>query len=251
MALHTTARFALAALLGGCASTRSASPDWTAREGRLPTTPPRSAPALPPAVEIEWLSVTNVYLRIGVLGILTDGYVTRLPASAFVDQTLVHSRGAYLPDSVAVARVLARLGGRDAVLTLLNGHSHFDHSFDAAIWAKLTRAEVYGPRSTCYQLAAQDVPPSRCNTVQGGETLTLGEGVIVRVVRWNHSGDHAVNPEQHDPRELTGVPTARPDEWRTAARPRRGFSQWRRESRVSADLPDAQWARDHLLQQHG
>jgi hypothetical protein len=69
---------------------------------------------------------------------------------------------------------------------------------------------VYGPRSTCDQLAAQEVPPSRCNTVQGGETLTLGEGVIVRVVRWNHSGDHAVNPEQHDPRELTGVPQRDP-----------------------------------------
>jgi hypothetical protein len=205
MALHTTARFALAAFLGGCASTRSASPDWTAREGRLPTTP-RSSPALPSAVEIEWLSVTNVYFRAGALGILTDGYVTRLPASAFVDQTIVHSRGAYRPDSVAVARMLARLGGRDSVLALLSGHSHFDHSFDDAVWAKLTRADVYGPRSTCYQLAAQDVPPSRCNTVQGGETLTLGGGVIVRVVRWNHSGDHAVNPEQHDPRELAGVP---------------------------------------------
>ena len=30
------------------------------------------------------------------------------------------------------------------------------------------------------------------------------------VVRWNHSGDPAKNPEQHDPRELAAVPT--PDE---------------------------------------
>jgi hypothetical protein len=28
----------------------------------------------------------------------------------------------------------------------------------------------------------------------------------MRVVRWNLSGDHASNPEQHDPVELTAVP---------------------------------------------
>ena len=151
-----------------------------------------------------------MYLRVGALGILIDGYVTRLPANAFVDRTMVRSRGAYRPDSAAVARVLALLGGRNAVQVLLSGHSHFDHSFDAAVWAKLTRAEVYGPRTTCYQLVAQDVPASRCTAVQGGETLTLGEGVTVRVVRWNHSGDHAVNPAQHDPTELAGVPTRDP-----------------------------------------
>src|SRR5204862_317494 len=133
-------------------------------------------------------------------------YVTRLPASAFTNQTLVRSSNAYRPDSTAVARLLAVLGGRDAVRVLLSGHSHFDHSFDAAIWAKLTSAAVYGPRTTCYQLVAQDVPASRCTAVQGGETLTLGDGVTVRVVRWKHSGDHAVNPQQHDPTELAEVP---------------------------------------------
>jgi L-ascorbate metabolism protein UlaG (beta-lactamase superfamily) len=207
--LMTAARLTLAALLAGCATTTTARPDWTAREARLPALPEsRTAPAS--SVDIEWLSVTNVYLRVGTLGVLVDGYVTRLPQSAFADQTIVHSRGAYRPDSVAVARILALLGGSDAVRVLLSGHSHFDHSFDTAIWAKLTNAAVYGPRSTCYQIAAQDVPQSRCTAVRGGETISLGEGVTVRVVRWNHSGDHAVNPQQHDPAELTGVPTRDP-----------------------------------------
>jgi hypothetical protein len=137
--------------------------------------------------------------------------VTRLPATAFVDQTMVRSRAAYRPDSAAVARMVALLGGRDAVQVLLNGHSHFDHAFDAAMWAKLTRAEVYGPRSTCFQLEAQDVPASRCTAVEGGEAVPLGDGVTARVVRWNHSGDHAVNPELHDPRELAAVPTRDPE----------------------------------------
>jgi len=197
------ARSTLGVLVAGCASSGSAKPDWTARE-------PASSATRPSAVDIEWLSVTNVYLHVGALGILIDGYVTRLAASAFVDKTMVRSRGAIRPDSAAVGRMLAMLGGRDAVQILLTGHSHFDHAFDAAVWAKLTRATVYGPRTTCLQLVAQEVPASRCTAVQGGEALSLGEGVTVRVVRWNHSGDHAVNPAQHDPTELANVPTRDP-----------------------------------------
>jgi hypothetical protein len=203
MPTHRVARVALVLALAGCAPATGARPDWSAGEGALPALP--NSPAA--SVDITWLSVTNVYLRVGSLGILTDGYVTRLPASAFVDQTLARSRGSYRPDSAAVARVVALLGGHDAVQALLNGHSHFDHAFDAAMWAKLTRADVYGPHSTCLQLAAQDVPRSRCVTVEGSETIPLGDGVMMRVVRWNHSGDHAVNPELHDPRELVAVPT--------------------------------------------
>jgi L-ascorbate metabolism protein UlaG (beta-lactamase superfamily) len=231
MTIHTAARVALALLLVGCTPASHAGPDWSAREGALPT---MRTPSDASSVDITWLSVTNVYLRVGSLGILTDGYVTRLPANAFLDQTLQHSRAPYRPDSAAVARVAALLGGRDAVQALLNGHSHFDHAFDAATWAKLTRAEVYGPRSTCLQLAAQDVPASRCTTVQGGETLTLGEGVTVRVVRWNHSGDHAVNPELHDPRELAGVPTRDP----TTGGLRPG---------VSEDFPNGGGSRAYLI----
>ncbi len=72
------------------------------------------------------------------------------------------------------------------------------------------RRECTGRARPAYQLVAQEVPASRCTAVQGGETLSLGEGVTVRVVRWNHSGDHAVNPEQHDPTELAEVPKRDP-----------------------------------------
>jgi L-ascorbate metabolism protein UlaG (beta-lactamase superfamily) len=207
MTMHSAARAALVLLLIGCTPAPHAGLERSARDAALPTA---HAPSAASPVDITWLSVTNVYLRVGTLGILTDGYVTRLPESAFVDQTLSRSRAAYRPDSAAVARWATLLGGRVAVQALLKGHSDLDHAFDAALWAKLTRAEVYGPRSTCLQLAAQHVPASRCTTVQGGETLTLGEGVTVRVVRWNHSGDHAVNPELHDPTELSRAPTPDP-----------------------------------------
>jgi L-ascorbate metabolism protein UlaG (beta-lactamase superfamily) len=163
-----------------------------------------------PHVDLTWLSIANVHFQIGPLAILTDGYVTRLPPSAFADQTLVRSAGPVRPDSAAVARVLAALGGPSRVQLLLSGHSHFDHSFDTALWSRLTGARIIGPKSTCFQAVAQDLPPARCTAVQGGETIPLGDGLTMRVVRWNHSGDPAVNPEQHNPSELSAVPRRDP-----------------------------------------
>ena len=158
------------------------------------------------SADITWLSVTNLHLRVGSLGILVDGYVSRVPQSTFVARDLLRTRAPSRPDSAMVARVLAVIGGSSTVNVVLSGHSHFDHSFDTAMWTKLTGAAIIGPRSTCLQVIAQDVPAARCRAVQGGESLALGRGVTVRVVRWNHSGDPAVNPGQHDPSELTRVP---------------------------------------------
>src|SRR5687767_6507405 len=162
------------------------------------------------AVDVSWLSITNLHLRVGSLGILVDGYITRLPSNTFVAGDLLRTRTASRPDSALVARVLSAIGGPGAVNVVLSGHSHFDHSFDTAVWSKLTGARIYGPRSTCFQAVAQDVPQSRCTAVQGGERLALGPGVIARVVRWNHSGDPAVNPGQHNPSELAQVPARDP-----------------------------------------
>jgi hypothetical protein len=184
-----------------CASARRAT------TAIVPTSATRAATSY---VDLSWLSITNMYFQIGGLNVLTDGYITRLPQSAFADQSLVRSLVAMRPDSVAVARVVTALGGPTSVQLILSGHSHYDHSFDTAIWSKLTGARIVGPKSTCYQAIAQDVPASRCTAVQGGERMELGNGVTMRVVRWNHSGDPAVNPEQHNPRELTAVPARDP-----------------------------------------
>jgi hypothetical protein len=106
--------------------------------------------------------------------------------------------------------VLTALGGPAAVTLLLNGHSHFDHSFDTAVWSNLSRARIIGSQTTCLQARAQKVPAERCTAVAGGETLVLGDGVSMRVVRWNHSGDPATNPEQHNAVELDAVPRLDP-----------------------------------------
>jgi len=166
----------------------------------------------PSYVDITWFSVTNVYYELGPLRILTDGYVTRLPLSAFFGGGggYAATRQAFKPDAAAVKRVLTALGGPSSVNLLLTGHSHWDHSFDTATWSHLTGARIVGSKTTCYQGMAEGVPADRCTAVYGGERIPLADGVTLRVVRFNHSGDPATNPEQHDPIELNSPPSQDP-----------------------------------------
>lgn len=171
-----------------------------------------SAPAAGPAhVDITWMSIANVHYALGDLRILVDGYITRIPEREFHGGGggYAYTRNPWKPDVAAVSRVLGAIGGPSQVKLLLTGHSHWDHSFDTATWSKLTSAPVIGSITTCYEAMAQDLPEDRCRPVYGRETIELGEGVTMRVVRWNHSGDPAKNWEQHDPVELTAIP--RPD----------------------------------------
>ena len=165
----------------------------------------------PSYVDMTWMSISNIYYELGPLRILTDGYITRLPQSAFFGGGggLATTRQAFKPDVDAVRRVLAALGGPSSVNLLLTGHSHFDHSFDTATWSRLTGARIIGPKTTCFQAMAENIPADRCTAVYGGERISLAEGVAMRVVRWNHSGDSTTNPEQHNPVELDATP--RPD----------------------------------------
>ena len=171
----------------------------------------RSSAGRPSHVDITWMSVTNMYYELGPLHVVTDGYLTRIPRSAFSGGTtgLAHSV-AQKPDEATVARVLGALGGSRSVNLLLTGHSHFDHSFDTGTWSRLTGARVIGSRTTCLQVEAEGLPRERCTPVVGGEKIQLSDGVTMYVVRWNHSGDLAVNPEQHNPVELSAVPSRDP-----------------------------------------
>src|SRR5439155_12280580 len=134
------------------------------------------------------------------LKIVTDGYFTRLPQSAFSGGGggLATTSQPFTPDVAAVSRVMSALGGRRSVNLLLTGHSHFDHSFDTATWSRLTGARIIGSQTTCFQAIAEEIPAERCMAVNGGESMTLADGVRMRVVRWNHSGDPAVHPEPHN-----------------------------------------------------
>ena len=169
--------------------------------------------AAPPAfVDITWMSISNMYYELGPLNIVTDGYITRLPQDAFFGGGggYAQTRRPFRPDVAAVTRVMNALSQPTRVNLLLTGHSHWDHSFDTATWSKLTGARIIGSKTTCLQAQAEAVPAERCRAVNGGETIALSEGVTMRVVRWNHSGDPSVNPEQHNPVELNAVPVPDP-----------------------------------------
>ncbi|MEO5816197.1 MAG: MBL fold metallo-hydrolase [Gemmatimonadaceae bacterium] len=195
VALKNLLRASATVLLAGCASGAASAPS-----------------VAPDHVDITWMSITNMYFELRPLGIIADGYISRIPKGNFfgpgggLGQTHTPSR----PDSAAVARVLGALGGPSKVGVLLTGHSHFDHSFDTGVWSKLTGARVIGSRTTCFQAYAQDIPSERCTTVNGGEKIALADGVTMWVIRWNHSGDPAVNPEQHNPVELSSIPRLDP-----------------------------------------
>src|SRR6187401_2530062 len=131
----------------------------------------------PPFVDITWMSISNVYYELGSLRILTDGYITRLPQSAFSGGGggLATTRQPFTPDVEAVRRVMTALGGPPGVNLLLTGHSHFDHSFDTATWSRLTGARIVGSKTTCFQAMAERLPAKRCRPVYGGEKITVAE----------------------------------------------------------------------------
>ncbi|HVY40240.1 MAG TPA: hypothetical protein VHM31_20010, partial [Polyangia bacterium] len=158
--------------------------------------------------DLTWMTVANLYVELGPLNFLIDGYVTRIPKSNFYGGGggLQNTYAPSLPDVAAVSRVFTALGGATKLNLLLTGHSHFDHSFDTATWSFLSGAPIIGSKTTCFQAVAQGIAPGQCTEVLGGEKITLSPGVTMRVVRWNHSGDSMTNPEQHDPVELDAVP---------------------------------------------
>ena len=172
----------------------------------------RVSAAVPAFVDITWMSISNMYYELGTLNIVTDGYISRLPQSDFFGGGggYAQTRRPFKPDVAAVTRVMNALGTPTRVNLLVTGHSHWDHSFDTATWSKLTGARIIGSKTTCLQAQAESVPPGRCRAVNGGEAIALADGVTMRVVRWNHSGDPGVNPEQHNPVELDKAPVPDP-----------------------------------------
>jgi hypothetical protein len=172
-----------------------------------------AALAQAPKVELTWMSIANWDMKIGDKRIIMDAYITRLPNASFYpppgypNDQYAYTKGPQGVELESIRKVReAELGG-DKLDYLLVGHSHWDHSWDTPAWARLTGAPMIGGASSCMQALAQGVPASQCRSVAGGEKILLGDGVTMRVVRFNHSGD-ASNPIQHFARELYRPPIA-------------------------------------------
>lgn len=173
------------------------------------------AGAAPLQVEMTWMSIANWYFRVGDTRIVMDGYVSRLPERLFVPSPVfpkdlyTYTSAPATVDTAAITRVREAMLGDARLDLLLAGHAHWDHSWDTPTWSRLTGAPMVGSQSACLQAQAQGVPASACRTVSGGEKITLGDGVTLRVVRWNHSGD-GNNPVQHFAREIYRPPVPDP-----------------------------------------
>jgi hypothetical protein len=152
------------------------------------TTLSQAQTGAPESILLTWMSVTNWLFEVGDTRIVTDGYLTRISPESFSEPSFATTMPSH-PDEPAIRRVIAALGESGHIDFILTGHSHFDHAFDTVVWAKLTGARIVGARSTCLQAVAQGVPSAQCTAVEGGEVLSLGDHVTVRVVRWNHSGE--------------------------------------------------------------
>ena len=169
------------------------------------------ASAASPTVEMTWMSIANWYFKIGDKRIVMDGYITRVPENLFVASSVfpkdmyTYTKGPYGVDTAAIGKVKSALLGNDKVDLLLAGHAHWDHSWDTPAWSRMTGAPMIGSLSACLQANAQGVAADQCRIVSGGEKIDLGNGITMRVVRWNHSGD-STNPIQHFARELYRAP---------------------------------------------
>lgn len=177
-----------------------------------------AAPAIaaPPGVELTWMSIANWYFKVGDKRIMMDAYITRIPGPPFFyappdipgDQYAYTQKPANV-DVDSVKKVRDAVLGASKLDYMLVGHSHWDHSWDSPAWVKMTGAQMIGGQSSCLQAAAQGVANMQCRSVSGGEKIVLGEGITMRVVRFNHSGD-ASNPIQHFARELYRPPVPDP-----------------------------------------
>jgi hypothetical protein len=176
---------------------------------------PIEATAAPTSVEMTWMSIANWYFKIGDKRIMMDAYITRVPEAtffpppAFPNDLYAYTKAPYGVDLASINKVRDAVVGADKVDYLLIGHSHFDHSWDTPAWSKITGAPLIGGASSCMQATAQGVAAAQCRSVSGGEKISLGDGITMRVVRFNHSGD-ASNPIQHFARELYRPPVADP-----------------------------------------
>ena len=166
-------------------------------------------------VELTWMSIANWDIRINDKRIMMDAYITRVPealfqaAPEFPKDMYTFTKGPAGVDIDSIRKVKDAELGPAKLDYLLVGHSHFDHSWDTPAWSRLTGAQMVGSASSCYQAAAQGVPAAQCRVIGGGEKILLGDGIAMRVVRWNHSGD-ATNPIQHFARELYRPPVPDP-----------------------------------------
>jgi len=130
------------------------------------------AQAVPDHVDITWMSISNMHYEIGSLGVVTDGYISRIPQGAFFGGGggLERTHAPYKSDVAAVQRVLSALAVRQSACA-----AHWAQSLRPLVhtgtWAELTGARVIGRRRPVSRWKPPRLPRQRCTVVNGGEKI--------------------------------------------------------------------------------
>lgn len=115
---------------------------------------------------LDWYGCATFRLKVAGLTIFLDAYIDRAPGAAGSGLTA---------DDI------------DECDWIVVGHSHFDHLWGAERIAANTAATVIGSYETVRVMEAAGVAADRMICVAGGETVDLGNGVLLDVFPSQHS----------------------------------------------------------------
>lgn len=139
-----------------------------------------AAPA-PRALVVSWFGVTGVLLTDGAHAVFIDPFFTRPPGFG----RLVRN-AEIAPDEALIKDWLARAGVRELDAVLVS-HSHYDHSMDAGVVARLTGARLAGSPSTLHVGRGAGLPESQLVEMRPGIARTFG-AFEVTFIESRHAG---------------------------------------------------------------
>lgn len=140
-----------------------------------------TAPAAPRSLTATWFGTTAVLLSDGAHAVMVDPFFTRPPGFG----PLVRN-AEIAPDEPLIADWLARAGVHELDAVLVS-HSHYDHSMDAGVVARLTGAPLAGSPSTLNVGRGAGLPESRLLEMRPGEARTFGT-FEVTFIESRHAG---------------------------------------------------------------
>ena len=119
-------------------------------------------------VSVTWMGVTNLIFSDSETNLIVDGFFTRVPSDA--DHL---ANGVFEPNYSVIESSLKELGIEKAAAIMVV-HSHFDHSLDAPVVAKLTNAMLLGSESTANIGRGMGLSEEQIHIVETGKPLRFG-----------------------------------------------------------------------------
>lgn len=126
-------------------------------------------------LQVVFMGTASAIIRQGDDVVVLDGFVTRPSVWRLLGTKLAS-------DPRQVADAMRRSGTAKASAVLV-AHSHFDHALDAAQWARLAKAQVWGTASTARISNAERVP---AKVIAPGQSYQIGQ-LSVDVFGVDHS----------------------------------------------------------------